>query len=442
MESVAVPAATPSAPDAYVLGPVVHASARSILYLATRKSDGAKVIVKTLPEEHGSADVERLRNEYDLGMRLKIPGVLHPLDFWIHHDRPALVMDYFDGSALHREVRLPMPIERFLDVACRIVPILAEIHARKIVHKDIKPDNILYNAKTREVRIADFGISSSSVSHRPRRDSAWTEGSLPYMPPEQTGRLERAVDPRSDLYSLGITFFELLTGATPFMAVDPLEWAHCHIARVPPSPRDRTPSVPEAVAAIVLRLIAKDPEDRYQSANGLRLDLEECRKQWQKTGAIRTFPLGSKDYAEGLRIPRRLYGREIETAVLNSALERVAKGEGPEIAMVSGYSGVGKSALVEVLQLNSIAAQGMFVAGKFDQYHRDIPYATLVEAFSGAVLQILAGGADSIADWNARLAKSKFTAWPQYAKATRGHVAIQDHGDPVAFRNIRIRTLQ
>jgi predicted ATPase/signal transduction histidine kinase len=403
MESVAVPAATLSAPDAYALGPVVHASARSILYLATRKSDGAKVIVKTLPEGHGSADVDRIRNEYNLGMRLQMPGVMHPLDLWTYHERPALVMEYFEGSALHHEVRFPLPIERFLDVACRIVPILAGIHARKVVHKDIKPDNILYNAKTKEVRIADFGISSSSVSHRPRRDSAWTEGSLPYMPPEQTGRLERAVDPRSDLYSLGITFYEMLTGATPFMAVDPLEWAHCHIARVPPSPRDRSPSVPETLAAIILRLIAKDPEDRYQSANGLRADLEECRKQWQKTGSIRPFPLGSKDYAEGLRIPRRLYGREIETAVLNSALERVAKGQGPEIAMVSGYSGVGKSSLVEVLQLNSIASQGMFVAGKFDQYHRDIPYATLVEAFSGAILQILAGVSERITDWNSRL---------------------------------------
>ncbi|MEO6094369.1 MAG: AAA family ATPase [Fibrobacteria bacterium] len=403
MESVAVPAATPSASDAYALGQVVHASSRSILYLATRKSDGAKVVVKTLPDGHGSADVERIRNEYDLGMRLKIPGVMHPLDLWTYHNRPALVLEYFEGSAIYREIRLPMPIERFLEVACRIALILAGIHAKRVVHKDIKPDNILYNAKTREVRIADFGISSSSVSHRPRRDSAWTEGSLPYMPPEQTGRLERAVDPRSDLYSLGITFFELLTGATPFLAEDPLEWAHCHIARVPPSPRDRAPSVPEALAAIVLKLISKDPEDRYQSANGLHMDLEECRKQWQKAGSIRPFPLASKDYAEGLRIPRRLYGREVETAVLNAALVRVAKGEGPEVAMVSGYSGVGKSALVEVLQLNSIAAQGMFVAGKFDQYHRDIPYATLVEAFSGAILQILAGVSERITDWNSRL---------------------------------------
>ncbi len=389
--------------DAYSLGPIVHASSRSVLYRAVRNSDGATVIVKTLPDEHGPADAERIRNEYEIGLKLKVPGVMQPLDLWSYQGRPALILEFFDGSPLHKEIKLPLATDRFLDIACRIASILSGIHGKKIVHKDIKPDNLLYSVKTREVRIADFGISSTLNSHRPRRESAWTEGSLPYMSPEQTGRIDRAVDPRSDLYSLGITFFELLTGAYPFQAEDPLEWAHCHIARIPPSPRERVATIPEALSAIVLKLLSKDPEDRYQSAQGLRLDLEECRRQWQMAASIRIFPLGAKDFAEGLRIPRRLYGREIETAVMNGALERAAKGEGPEFTMVSGYSGVGKSALVEVLQLNSIAAQGMFVAGKFDQYHRDIPYATLVEAFSGAVLQILAGGSERITDWNARL---------------------------------------
>lgn len=391
--------------DAYAIGPILHSSSRSLIYLATRRTDGETVVIKTLPEEHRASDVIRIQNEFAMASRLKVPGVIRPLELWSLGGRPALVLEYFDGRPLRREIKPPLSPERFLEIACPLAAILASIHARKVIHKDIKPDNILYSAKSREVRIADFGISSLLNSIRPGKESAWTEGSLPYISPEQTGRIGRTIDQRSDLYSLGITCYEMLTGSYPFQAEDPLEWAHCHIARNPTPPRERIASIPESISNIVLKLLAKDPEDRYQSAHGLRIDLEECRRQGLESGSgsIRTFPLGMKDFSDGLRIPHRLYGREIETAVMNGALQRVAEGEGPENIMVSGYSGVGKSALVEVLRMNSIAAKGMFVAGKFDQYHRDIPYATLVEAFSGAVLQILAGGAERIADWSARL---------------------------------------
>ena len=397
------PSPDPSGSEAYSLGQIVHAGPRSLLYLAVRKSDGATVILKTLPEDHSLADAERIRNEFAIGLKLNVPGVMRPLEMGSCNGRPAIVLEYFDGLPLQREIKPPLAMERFLEIACRITAILADIHGKKVVHKDIKPDNILYSAKSGEVRISDFGISSLMHSRRPTRESSLTEGSFPYMSPEQTGRIDRSPDARSDLYSLGITFYELLTGSNPFQAADVLEWTHCHIARVPPPPREKHPSIPEAVSALVIKLLSKDPEDRYQSAQGLRLDLEECLRQWRAEGAIRAFPLGQKDFSEGLRIPGRLYGREIETAIMNGALQRVAEGEGPEITMVSGYSGVGKSALVKVLQRNSVAAQGMFVSGKFDQYHRDIPYATLVEAFSGAILQILAGGPERIADWNARL---------------------------------------
>ncbi|HKP97992.1 MAG TPA: AAA family ATPase [Fibrobacteria bacterium] len=385
------------------MGQTLHSSSRSLVFLATRKSDGAPVIIKSLPEGFPVADSDRIRNEFAIGSKLPVPGVMQPLELWSYQGRPALVLEHFDGRPLHREVKPPLAVDRFLDIACRITAILARIHGKKVIHKDIKPDNILYSAKTREARIIDFGISSPLNSQRPYRESAWTEGSLPYMSPEQTGRLDKAIDQRSDLYSLGITFYELLTGAYPFQADDALEWVHCHIARIPPPPRERVGTIPETLSAIVLKLLSKDPEDRYQSANGLRLDLEECQRLWMASGSIPAFPIAARDFSEGLRIPRRLYGREVETAVMVGALKRVIDGEGPEMTMVSGYSGVGKSALVEILHVNGIAAQGMFVAGKFDQYHRDIPYATLVEAFSGAVLQILAEGTERIADWNARL---------------------------------------
>ncbi|MEO7425212.1 MAG: AAA family ATPase, partial [Fibrobacteria bacterium] len=390
-------------PDAYTLGPILHTGSRNAIYRAVRNTDGQAVLVKTLRDGHVVADANRLRNEFTIASLLNIPGVIQPLELVTLEGRIALVLECFDGRTLQREAGLPLSPDPFLDIACRLAAILAGIHARKIIHKDIKPDNILYSARTGELMIVDFGISTLLNANRPGRESAWTEGSLPYMSPEQTGRIDRPVDQRSDLYSLGITFYELLTGGFPFQADDALEWAHCHIARIPPSPREKIAGIPEALSALVLKLLAKDPEDRYQSAQGLRLDLEECRTRWLADGRIASFPLGGKDFAENLRIPRRLYGREAEIAVLRGSLQRVSMGKGPELVMVSGYSGVGKSTLVEVLLLDSIAAQGMFVAGKFDQYHRDIPYATLVEAFTGAILQILAGGAERIADWNARL---------------------------------------
>ncbi|MDB6035863.1 MAG: hypothetical protein JWM16_6201, partial [Verrucomicrobiales bacterium] len=226
-----LPSVDASDSEDYSLGQLVHSGSRSLLYLAIRKSDGVTVIVKTLPEDHSLSDVDRIRNEFAVGSKLKVPGVMHPLELWSHEGRPAIVFDFFDGLPLHREIKSPLATDRFLEIACRVTAILADIHGKKVVHKDIKPDNILYSAKTREVRISDFGISSLLNSRRPGRESNWTEGSLPYMSPEQTGRIDRAIDPRSDLYSLGITFYELLTGAYPFQAEDALEWAHCHIAR-------------------------------------------------------------------------------------------------------------------------------------------------------------------------------------------------------------------
>ena len=236
------------------------------------------------------------------------------------------------------------------------------------------------------------------VSDRaPRRPRA-VAGTLAYMSPEQTGRMNRSIDTRSDLYSLGVTLYQMLTGVLPFAAADPLEWVHCHIARQPVPPADRR-EVPEPLSAIVMRLLAKNAEDRYQTAEGLAGDLRRCLAQWQTQGRIDSFPLGADDLPDRLLIPEKLYGRERETDALLAAFDRVVSQGTAELVLVSGYSGVGKSSVVNELHKALVPPRGLFAAGKFDQYKRDVPYATLAQAFQMLVRQILVASEAEVDRW-------------------------------------------
>jgi predicted ATPase/signal transduction histidine kinase len=279
-----------------------------------------------------------------------------------------------------------------------------DIHQQGIVHKDLKPENILVNRTTGEVKITDFGLASRIPREQPTAGPPrLIEGSLPYLSPEQTGRTNRAIDGRADLYSLGVTFYQMLTGQLPFEAHDPVEWVHCHVARAPPSPREVVPEVPETIARIVLKLLSKMPEDRYQSARGLRLDLERCLAQWSRSGRIEPFAPGERDVSDRLQIPQKLYGREAEIDLLLQAFGRAVAAGAAELLLVSGYSGIGKSALVHELHKSIVRERAFFLAGKFDQYKRDIPYATLVQAFRELVLEILTESEPRIAAWRQRL---------------------------------------
>ncbi len=226
---------------------------------------------------------------------------------------------------------------------------------------------------------------------------------MPYLSPEQTGRTNRAIDSRADLYSLGVTFYEMLTGRLPFEARDPVEWVHCHVARAPPSPSDVVPEVPRILARIVLKLLSKMPEDRYQTARGLRLDLERCLAEWSRSGRIEPFAPGERDASDRLQIPQRLYGREAEIALLLQAFDRLVSTGDPELVVVSGYSGIGKTALVHELDKAIVRERAFFLSGKFDQYKRDVPYATLVQAFRELVLEILAESEEGVLAWRQRL---------------------------------------
>jgi predicted ATPase/signal transduction histidine kinase len=385
----------------YAITETLYESGRAALYRAVRREDRRPVVLKVLgPRRPSPRDVERLKNEYMVGQRLlALPRVLHVVALDTYRGMPALVLEDFDGEPLDRFIEAPIEVGRFLRIAVQLAGALAEIHGAGVVHKDIKPENILVGAGD-VVRVADFELASLLPRDQAgARSPRLVEGSLPYMSPEQTGRTNRSVDHRTDLYSLGVVFYQLLAGRLPFAARDPVEWVYCHLARSPPPLRDIVPAVPPTLDGSVMKLLAKVPEDRYQSARGVEHDLERCLAQWEATGRIEPFPLGERDVSERFQIPQKLYGREQEIAVLLAAKDRLVATGTPELLLVSGRSGSGKSALVHELREPVVRERGFFVRGKFDQYKRNIPYSTIVEALQEVVLEILAESDERVGVW-------------------------------------------
>jgi len=282
-----------------------------------------------------------------------------------------------------------MELSRFLRISIGLAVAISQVHKRGLVHKDIKPANALVDGLG-HVWLTGFGIASRLPRERPTpKAPEFVAGSLPYMAPEQTGRMNRSVDSRSDLYSLGVTLYEMATGTLPFVASDPMELLHCQIARQPVPVRERAPKIPAQVCAIIAKLLAKTAEERYQTASGLERDLQRCLKEWETHGHIEEFPLGEHDTPDRLLIPEKLYGRSSEINLLLTSFQRVLDGGRPELVLVSGYSGVGKTSLVNELHKPLVLPRGFFASGKFDQYKRDIPYETLAQAFQMLVRQIL-----------------------------------------------------
>ncbi|MDC3958989.1 sensor histidine kinase [Polyangium jinanense] len=375
------------------------------VYRGRRDADQRPVVIKMLdPRRCRPRDLERLKNEYEIGRTLDIPAVAKPLALESLEGSPALVTEDAGSVSLLHLLGAPMGVPRFLPLAVAIAQAVAEIHAQSIIHKDLKPANILVHPATGAVQIADLGIASRLPRElRSAQPLRLIEGSLPYLSPEQTGRMNRAIDNRSDLYSLGVTFYQMLTGRLPFQATDSLEWVHCHIARSPAPPAELVPSVPEVLSRIVMKLLAKGAEERYQSAAGLRHDLARCLASWQSTSRLEPFPLGQRDMGDRFRIPEKLHGRDEELAALLGAFRRVVAEGTPEFVLVSGYAGVGKSSLVHELDKPVFREQGMLVSGKFDQYKRDIPYATIAQAFRDLVSELLAQTDEQIEAFRQRL---------------------------------------
>jgi PAS domain S-box-containing protein len=351
-------------------------------------------------EHPAPQSLDRLAHEYALKDELDGAWAAKPLELVRDHARTILVLDDPGGEPLTRLVGEAMEVEGFLRLAIAIVAVLGRVHQRGLVHKDVKPANILVNRANAEVRLTGFGIASRRP--RERQSPAPPEliaGTLPYMAPEQTGRMNRSIDSRSDLYSLGVTFYQMLTGSLPFAASDPMEWVHCHIARMPVPPGERLGNVPAPVSRIIMKLLAKTAEERYQSAAGVERDLRRCLADWELNRRIDDFPLGQHDTPDRLRIPEKLYGRAREVEILLACFDRIVGGGAPELVLVAGYSGIGKSSVVNELHKALVPQRGLFASGKFDQYKRDVPYATLVQAFQSLVRPLLSKSDAELTTW-------------------------------------------
>jgi PAS domain S-box-containing protein len=370
-----------------------------------RKSALLKTPASSRPE---ASVILQLEHEYEIARDLDPAHVARPLRIEREAGGVVLVLEDFGGHPLLDDLKTPMEPGRFLDAAIGAAAALAAVHRRGIIHKDVRPENIFVNwgapGSAPVVKLTGFGVASRLRRERqtPGAPEALS-GALAYMAPEQTGRMNRSIDSRSDLYALGVTFYRMLAGRPPFTASDPMEWVHCHIALQPPPPGAHAPGLPEPLSAIVMKLMAKTAEDRYQTAEGLKADLEHCAAEWRKRGSVAPFQLGVSDVPDRLLIPEKLYGREREVETLLAAFDRVLASGRPELVLVSGYAGIGKSSVVNELHKALVPPRGLFASGKFDQYKRDVPYATLAQALQTLVGHVLGKSEDEVSRWRAEL---------------------------------------
>ncbi|MEG3923900.1 MULTISPECIES: protein kinase domain-containing protein [unclassified Microcoleus] len=475
----------------------LHSGVKSLVYRGYREADQQPVIVKLLKSEYPTLEeVTRLRNEYKIAQPLDSSSITKVYSLENSRNNFALILEDFGGSSLDQLLtNQTFPLTEVLRIAIALIDALDYLHRHSIIHKDIKPGNIIINSTTGEVKLTDFSISSRlQQENQSVSNPSELAGTLAYLSPEQTGRMNRSVDYRSDYYSLGVTLYEMLAGQLPFATVDPMELIHCHLAKQP-LPICEIREIPQIISDIVMKLLAKNAEERYQSAAGLKFDLETCLNQLLATGTIAPFAIAIRDKGSQLLIPQKLYGREQEVIELLAAFERISlssitpnplsKGaleeeestltpplrrgaggdqsyasepESPtltptlrspnplnkgaleeeestltpplprgaggvqteestltpspspspspsssEMILVSGYSGIGKTAIVNEVHKPIVRQRGYFISGKFDQFNRNIPYSAIITAFQALINQLLTENAGQIASWKHQL---------------------------------------
>jgi PAS domain S-box-containing protein len=377
-------------PDYQILGKI-YESPNSLVYRATLKTDNRPIILKILKENYPTpAELTHYKQEYEVTRSFNVDSIIKTYGLQRYDNTLVMLLEDFGGQSLKSILsQRQLSLEDFLTIAIKTTKSLVAIHAANIIHKDINPSNIVYNPQTGQLKIIDFGISTRLAQEfLTVTPPDGIEGTLAYIAPEQTGRMNRGIDRRSDFYALGVTFYELLTNQLPFRTTDPMELVHCHIAQQPLSVHELIPDLPLVISDIIGKLLAKTPEERYQSAWGLKTDLETCYQQLKNLGKISPFRLGSQDIAEKLQISQKLYGREAEVSRLLTAFEKVNKGTTGMI-LISGFSGVGKSALVNEIHKPIARQRGQFISGKFDLLNRDIPYDAIAQAFQELIQQLL-----------------------------------------------------
>jgi PAS domain S-box-containing protein len=387
----------------YVLEPLREGEDFTLYRGRGRGNQMPILAVAVAAEQPSLQNLRRLEHEYSLAAELDTAWAARPFALSRHQGRAVLILEDPGGEPLDRIIEQhkgqPINLTRFLRTAIGLTAALSQAHRQGLIHKDVKPANALVD-DSGQVWLTGFGIASRLPRERQSPEAPeFVAGSLPYMAPEQTGRMNRSIDSRSDLYSLGVTLYEMSTGSLPFTASDPMGWVHCQIARQPLSPHERARDIPSAVSAITMKLLAKDAEDRYQTALGLERDLQRCLIEWEALGRIDEFPLREHDTRDRLLIPERLYGRAAEINTLLASFDRVVAGGNPELVLVSGYSGVGKSSVVNELHKPLVPPRGLFASGKFDQYKRDIPHATLAQAFQSLIRPLLAKNEEELGRW-------------------------------------------
>ncbi|MGV0104214.1 histidine kinase [Nostoc sp. DSM 114160] len=389
----------------YAIVKQLYAGSQTIVYRAVQESSQRPVVIKLLRQDYPNFnELLQFRNEYAITKNLNIPGIIHPLSLEAYANSYALVMEDFGGISLRDYTQnYSLSLGEFLEIARQIADILHDVCQHRVIHKDIKPANILIHPESQQVKLIDFSIASLLPRETQKiQNPNVLEGTLAYLSPEQTGRMNRGIDYRSDFYALGVTLYELLTGQLPFQSNDPMELVHCHLAKLPLAPHSINPEIPAIVSEIVLKLMAKNAEDRYQSALGLKYDLECCLNQWKATGRIEAFVLGQRDVCDRFIIPEKLYGRETEVANLLKAFERVANGSS-EMMLVAGFSGIGKTAAINEIHKPIVRQRGYFIKGKYDQLQRNIPFSALMQAFRDLMGQLLSESNVQLAQWRAKI---------------------------------------
>lgn len=370
-------------------------------YKGTHNQGNTPVLLYFLDSSYSELQqTHMLKKEYGILKKIKSEHIFNPGSIERGTDRIALILEYFDGLLL--DELLPVPgfsMETFLLFALHCAEALGDIHRAGYIHGNINPENILVNPQTAEIKIIGLGRAVSTEFEKqvffhtdPRSKN------LHYISPEQTGRMNRHLDYRSDFYSLGVVLYQLLTNELPFRSEDPMEIFFDHIATTPVAPIDLVVEIPPVINNIVLKLLEKNPDERYRSAEGLQYDLNLCYEQLRSNGKIEGFQPGLKDKSGRLQIPGKLFGRDAEIRILYEGFQRVAGG-GVELMLVAGFSGVGKTALVKELYKPITRSRGFFITGKFEQYKKNKPYSAIIEALRDLINNILGEEERSVRLW-------------------------------------------